>query len=55
MKQLANTLFVTTPDAYLALDGENVVILKKDTELGGFPSTIWKVLSPSATRAQAQR
>lgn len=37
MKQLANTLFVTTPDAYLALDGENVVILKKDTELRRVP------------------
>ncbi len=29
MKQLANTLYVTTPEAYLSLDGENVVI-KKD-------------------------
>jgi len=29
MKQLANVLYVTTPEAYLSLDGENVVI-KKD-------------------------
>jgi len=29
MKHLANTLYVTTPEAFLALDGENVVI-KKD-------------------------
>lgn len=29
MKQLANVLYVTTPEAYLFLDGENVVI-KKD-------------------------
>ncbi|TRZ50064.1 type I-C CRISPR-associated endonuclease Cas1 [bacterium] len=29
MKKLANVLYVTTPDAYLTLDGENVVV-KKD-------------------------
>ncbi len=29
MKKLANVLYITTPDAYLSLDGENVVI-KKD-------------------------
>jgi CRISPR-associated protein Cas1 len=29
MKQLANVLYVTSPDAYLSLDGENVVV-KKD-------------------------
>lgn len=28
MKKLLNTLFVTTEDAYLSLDGENVVISK---------------------------
>lgn len=32
MKKLLNTLFVTTPDAYLALDGENIVV-KKDGEI----------------------
>lgn len=37
MKQLANTLFVTTPDTYLSLDGENVVILKKEAELRRVP------------------
>jgi CRISPR-associated protein Cas1 len=30
MKHLANVLYVTTPDAYLSLDGENVVILKDE-------------------------
>lgn len=55
MKQLSNTLFVTTPDTYLALDGENVVILKKMWSFGGFPSIIWRVSSPSATQAQALR
>ena len=28
MKKLLNTLYVTTPDVYLALDGENVVVKK---------------------------
>lgn len=28
MKKLLNTLYVTIPDTYLALDGENVVVLK---------------------------
>ena len=33
MRKLLNTLYVTTPDAYLALDGENVVVLKGDEKL----------------------
>jgi len=32
MKKLLNTLFVTTPNAYLALDGENIVV-KKDADI----------------------
>lgn len=37
MRKLLNTLFVTTPDAYLALDGENVVVKKDDTVMGRVP------------------
>mgnify|MGYP000957577378 FL=1 len=37
MKILGNTLYVTTPDAYLSLDGENVVIQKGGTELRRVP------------------
>lgn len=37
MKKLLNTLYVTSPDSYLALDGENVVVLEKETELGRLP------------------
>jgi len=33
MKQLLNTLYITTPDTYLALDGENIVVLKDDEDL----------------------
>ena len=37
MRHLLNTLFVLTEDSYLALDGENVVILQGDETLGRFP------------------
>lgn len=37
MKKLQNTLYVTSQDSYLALDGENVVILEGDRELGRLP------------------
>lgn len=37
MRKLLNTLFVTTEDAYAALDGENVVIRRQEEELGRFP------------------
>ena len=37
MKKLLNTLYVTTPDAYLSLDGENVVVLREGDELGRLP------------------
>jgi CRISPR-associated protein Cas1 len=30
MKKLANVLYITTPEAYLTLDGENVVVKKDD-------------------------
>src|SRR5690554_1298765 len=30
MKKLANVLYVTTPEAYLALDGENVILRKEE-------------------------
>lgn len=34
MRRLLNTLFVTSEDAYLALDGENVVVRRDREELG---------------------
>jgi len=37
MRHLLNTLFVLTEDSYLALDGENVVVLQGDETLGRFP------------------
>lgn len=37
MRHLLNTLYALTEDAYLALDGENVVIRRANDELGRFP------------------
>ncbi|MDR1699726.1 MAG: CRISPR-associated endonuclease Cas1, partial [Lachnoclostridium sp.] len=37
MKKILNTLYVNSPDRYLSLDGENVVVLCKDEEIGRVP------------------
>lgn len=37
MKKLLNTLYITLPDAYLSLDGENVVLKNERTEMGRVP------------------
>ena len=37
MKKLLNTLYVLSEDVYLALDGENVVILRDEETAGRFP------------------
>ena len=37
MKRLLNTLYVTSPDRYLSLDGENVVVLEAQEEIGRVP------------------
>ena len=37
MRQFLNTLFVLSEDAYLTLDGENVVVSRAKTEVGRVP------------------
>lgn len=37
MRRLLNTLYITTEDAYLTLDGENVVVKREDSEFARFP------------------
>lgn len=37
MKKLLNTLFITQPDVYLSLDGDNIVLLKDQETLGRLP------------------
>ena len=63
MKKLLNTLYVTNPDAYLALDGENVVVLCGDETLGRVPminlqnvvSFGYRGVSPALMGACAQK
>jgi len=37
MKKLLNTLYITSPDSYLSLDGENVVVQKNKEVMGRIP------------------
>ena len=37
MRKLQNTLYVTSENSYLSLDGENVVVLEEQKELGRIP------------------
>lgn len=37
MKKLLNTLYITTPERYLSLDGENVVVSENYNEIARFP------------------
>lgn len=37
MKKLLNTLYITSQDSYLSLDGENVVVLDQEQEIGRLP------------------
>lgn len=37
MKKLLNTLYVTSENSYLALDGENIVVFEEKTEVARLP------------------
>ncbi len=37
MRKLLNTLYVTSPESYLSLDGENIVILREESEAARIP------------------
>ena len=37
MRKLLNTLYITNPDAYLSLDGENIVVRFEEKEMGRVP------------------
>jgi len=37
MRKLLNTLYVTSPNVYLSLDGENIVVLKENNEVARLP------------------
>ena len=55
MKNLLNTLYVTTPDVYLSLDGENIVLLQEQSELGRVPLHNLESVSASVTEALVPR
>lgn len=63
MKKLLNTLYVLSEDVYLALDGENVVVLREEETAGRFPlhtlenivSFSYKGASPALLGACASR
>ncbi len=55
MRKLLNTLFITTEDAYLKLEGENVVVIRENDTLARFPlhtlSGIFAFTYPGASPA----
>lgn len=63
MRKLLNTLFVLSEDSYLALDGENIVVLRGEETAARFPlhtlegilSFSYKGASPALMGACAQR
>lgn len=63
MRKLLNTLFVVSEDAYLSLDGENIVVNREEGIAGRFPlHTLESILcfsykgaSPSLMGACARR
>ena len=70
MKHLANTLYITTPEVYLTLDGENIVVKKDDPHQGTASSSstrlplhnlenivcfTWQGASPALMGACAER
>lgn len=52
MRQLLNTLYISSEDAYLSLDGENVVVSRQKTEMGRVPlHTLESIISFSRAGA----
>lgn len=46
MKKMLNTLFITTAESYLSLDGENVVVKQGETAVARFPlHTLQEIIS----------
>ena len=44
MRQLLNTLFITSEDVYTSLDGENVIVRSDDEIKGRFPLHILEAI-----------
>lgn len=50
MRKLLNTLFVTSEDAYLALETENVAVYIGEEKKAQYPCWFWKASSAFPTR-----
>ena len=37
MKKIGNTMYVNTPNSYLSLDGENIILSQKDQDDRRYP------------------
>ena len=55
MKKLLNTLYVTSENSYLGLDGENIVVYEEQKELGRLPLHNLEGIVSFGTEGQAQR
>lgn len=63
MRKMLNTLFITSEDAYLALENENVVVFRGEEKVGQYPLQIlenvvsfsYKGASPALMGACAAR
>ena len=44
MRKLLNTLYVLSPERYLALEGENVLVLEEKETIARFLCTIWRAI-----------
>lgn len=53
MKRLLNTLYVTSGNRYLSLDGENVVVLEEQKEIGRVPLHNLQAIVNPATKYTA--
>lgn len=54
MKKLLNTLYVTSGNKYLSLDGENVIVLEEKKKSEGYHYIICRQLLPLDIQELAQ-
>lgn len=54
MRKMLNTLFVTTEDAYLSLENENIVVHVGEEKRAQYPLLMLEGILLSPTKAQVQ-
>lgn len=55
MKQLLNTLYVTSDDAYLSLKNDNVIVQQGDTTLGRDSTALLEGIMSFSYKARRRR